>query len=52
MSQITATRIDSHAHVVPPALINEARKSGASLGVSVVPKVSLSRYVGKVSDTH
>ena len=32
MSQTTATRIDSHAHIVPPALIDEARKSGASLG--------------------
>ena len=28
-------RIDSHAHIVPPDLIDEARKSGASLGVSV-----------------
>ena len=28
------TRIDSHAHIVPPDLIDEARKSGA-LGVSV-----------------
>ena len=35
MSQTTTARIDSHAHVVPPALIDEARKSGASLGVSV-----------------
>ena len=35
MSQTTATRIDSHAHVVPPTLVDEARKSGATLGVTV-----------------
>lgn len=35
MSQSAHTRIDSHAHIVPPALIDEARKSGASLGVTV-----------------
>lgn len=35
MSQSQATRIDSHAHIVPPALIDEARKSGSTLGVSV-----------------
>ena len=35
MSQTNPTRIDSHAHIVPPSLIDEARKSGASLGVSV-----------------
>ena len=29
------TRIDSHAHIVPPALIDEARRSGPALGVSV-----------------
>ena len=35
MSQSQATRIDSHAHIVPPSLIDEARKSGPTLGVSV-----------------
>ena len=35
MSQTQATRIDSHAHIVPPTLIDEARKSGSSLGISV-----------------
>lgn len=27
--------IDTHAHIVPPTLVDEARKSGASLGVTV-----------------
>ena len=35
MAQAANTRIDSHAHVVPPALIEDARKTGASLGVTV-----------------
>ncbi len=35
MTAIQSTRIDSHAHIVPPDLIDEARKSGATLGVSV-----------------
>ena len=35
MTAHQSTRIDSHAHIVPPDLIDEARKSGASLGVSV-----------------
>lgn len=35
MSQSQPTRIDSHAHIVPPSLVDEARKSGAALGVSV-----------------
>ena len=35
MSQTTTTRIDSHAHVVPPTLVDEARRSGATLGVTV-----------------
>ena len=35
MTENQPTRIDSHAHIVPPDLIDEARKSGASLGVSV-----------------
>ncbi len=35
MTTTRPTRIDSHAHIVPPDLIDEARKYGASLGVSV-----------------
>ncbi len=35
MTQSGSVRIDSHAHIVPPALVDEARKSGASLGVTV-----------------
>ena len=35
MTENHLARIDSHAHIVPPDLIDEARKSGASLGVSV-----------------
>jgi aminocarboxymuconate-semialdehyde decarboxylase len=35
MTQYQPTRIDSHAHIVPPDLIDEARKSGATLGVTV-----------------
>ena len=35
MTQAQHTRIDSHAHIVPPDLIEEARKSGATLGVTV-----------------
>ena len=27
--------IDTHAHIVPPSLVDEARKSGANLGVTV-----------------
>ena len=35
MTSNQETRIDSHAHIVPPDLIDEARKSGASLGITV-----------------
>ena len=35
MTEQLTTRIDSHAHIVPPDLIDEARKSGASLGITV-----------------
>ncbi len=35
MLQPSATLIDTHAHIVPPSLVDEARRSGASLGVSV-----------------
>ena len=27
--------IDTHAHIVPPSLVEEARKSGSKLGVTV-----------------
>ena len=35
MTQSGSTLIDSHAHIVPPALVDEARKSGAALGITV-----------------
>ena len=35
MTAIHSSRIDSHAHIVPPDLVQEARKSGATLGVTV-----------------
>lgn len=35
MAAYQPQRIDSHAHIVPPELIDEARRSGATLGVTV-----------------
>jgi aminocarboxymuconate-semialdehyde decarboxylase len=35
MTQQKETLIDTHAHIVPESLVEEARNSGASLGVSV-----------------
>ena len=35
MTQPANSYIDSHAHIVPPALLDTARQSGAALGVSV-----------------
>lgn len=35
MTQPGNSRIDSHAHIVPPSLVAEARKSGAALGITV-----------------
>ncbi|MFQ6030946.1 MAG: hypothetical protein ACE5Q6_26065, partial [Dehalococcoidia bacterium] len=35
MTQSGNTLIDTHAHIVPETLVEEARKSGHSLGVSV-----------------
>ena len=35
MTQQNETLIDTHAHIVPESLVAEARRSGASLGVSV-----------------
>lgn len=35
MAQQNEAVIDTHAHLVPPSLVDEARKSGQSLGVRV-----------------
>ena len=35
MVQTNATLIDTHAHIVPESLVDEARRSGSSLGVNV-----------------
>jgi len=35
MTQSNDNLIDSHAHIVPETLIEEVRKSGSTLGISV-----------------
>ena len=35
MTQSNDNLIDSHAHIVPETLVEEVRKSGATLGISV-----------------
>ena len=35
MTQTNDTLIDSHAHIVPETLVEEARKIGSTLGISV-----------------
>ena len=35
MTQTNSAPIDSHAHIVPETLVEEARRSGRSLGITV-----------------
>ena len=35
MATVSNLPIDTHAHIVPPSLVEEARKSGSKLGVTV-----------------